>query len=84
MTTETRPQVDAAEVYGRLGRIEGEQAQMNRRFDDMNKRFEDMNTRLDRIEASQTRLLYWVLGLGGTTLVTMIAILVSILLGGQS
>ena len=77
MTTETRPQVDAAEVYSRLGRIEGEQAQMNRRFD-------DMNTRLDRIEAAQTRLLYWVLGLGGTTLVTMIAILISILLGGQS
>ena len=77
MTTETRPQVDAAEVYSGLGRIEGEQAQMNRRFD-------DMNTRLDRIEASQTRLLYWVLGLGGTTLVTMIAILVSILLGDQS
>ena len=76
MTTEARPQVDAAEVYSRLGRIEGEQAQMNRRFD-------DMNTRLDRIEASQTRLLYWVLGLGGTTLVTMIAILISILLGGQ-
>ena len=76
MTTETRPQVDAAEVYSRLGRIEGEQAQMNRRFD-------DMNTRLDRIEAAQTRLLYWVLGLGGTTLVTMIAILISILLGGQ-
>ena len=77
MTTETRPQVDAAEVYSRLGRIEGEQAQMNRRFD-------DMNTRLDKIEAAQTRLLYWVLGLGGTTLVTMIAILISILLGGQS
>ena len=33
---------------------------MNKRFDDMNKRFEDMNTRLDRIEAAQTRLLYWV------------------------
>ena len=77
MTTETRPQVDAAEVYSRLGRIEGEQAQMNRRFD-------DMNTRLDRIEASQTRLLYWVLGLGGTTIVAMIAILISILLGNQS
>lgn len=77
MTTETRPQVDAAEVYSCLGRIEGEQAQMN-------KRFEDMNTRLDRIEAAQTRLLYWDLGLGGTTLVTMIAILISILLGGQN
>ena len=81
MTTETRPQVDAAEVYSRLGRIEGEQAQMNKRFDDMNKRFEDMNARLDRIEAAQTRLLFWVLGLGTTTLVTMIAILVSILYG---
>ena len=50
MATETRPQVDAAEVYSRLGRIEGEQAQMNLRFD-------DMNTRLDRLEAAQTRLL---------------------------
>ena len=84
MTTETRPQVDAAEVFSRLGRIEGEQAQMNMRFDDMNTRFEDMNTRLDRIKAAQTRLLYWVLGLGGTTLVAMVAILISILLGGQS
>ena len=84
MTTETTPQVDAAEVYSRLGRIEGEQAQMNKRFDDMNKRFEDMNSRLDRIEAAQTRLLYWVLGLGGTTLVTMVAILISMLLGSQS
>ena len=74
MTTETRPQVDAAEVYSRLGRIEGEQAQMNLRFD-------YMNSRLERIEAAQTRLLYWVLGLGGTTLVTMVAILVSILMG---
>ena len=74
MTTETRPQVDAAEVYSRLGRIEGEQAQMNLRFD-------DMNFRLERIEAAQTRLLCWVLGLGGTTLVTMVAILVSILMG---
>ena len=57
MATETRPQVDAAEVYSRLGRIEGEQAQMNLRFD-------DMNTRLDRLEAAQTRLLYWVPGIG--------------------
>ncbi|MDE2687907.1 MAG: hypothetical protein OXI16_10490 [Chloroflexota bacterium] len=77
MATETQPQVDAAEVYSRLGRIEGEQAQMNLRFD-------DMNSRLGRIEAAQTRLLYWVHGLGGTTLVTMVAILVSILLGRQS
>ena len=64
MTTETREQVDAAEVYSRLGRIEGEQAQMNLRFD-------DMNTRLDRLEAAQTRLLYWVLGIGSAILVSV-------------
>ena len=64
MATETRPQVDAAEVYNRLGRIEGEQAQMNLRFD-------DMNTRLDRLEAAQTRLLYWVLGIGAAILASV-------------
>ena len=64
MTTETRPQVDAAEVYSRLGRIEGEQAQMNERF-------ADMNARLDRLEAAQARLLYWVLGIGAAVLVSV-------------
>ncbi len=64
MATETRPQVDAAEVYSRLGRIEGEQAQMNLRFD-------DMNTRLDRLEAAQTRLLYWVPGIGAAILASV-------------
>ena len=64
MATETRPQVDAAEVYSRLGRIEGEQAQMNLLFD-------DMNTRLYRLEAAQTRLLYWVLGIGAATLASV-------------
>ena len=64
MATETRPQVDAAEVYSRLGRIEGEQAQMNLRFD-------DMNTRLDRLEAAETRLLYWVLGIGAAILASV-------------
>ena len=64
MATETRPQVAAAEVYSRLGRIGGEQAQMNLRFD-------DMNTRLDRLEAAQTRLLYWVLGIGAAILASV-------------
>ncbi len=50
----------------------------------MNLRFDDMNSRLERIEAAQTRLLYRVLGLGGTTLVTMVAVLVSILVGSRS
>ncbi len=64
MTTETRPQVDAAEVYSRLGRIEGEQSQMNERF-------ADMNARLDRLETAQARLLYWVLGIGAAVLASV-------------
>lgn len=64
MALETRNQVDAAEVYSRLGRTEGEVSQMNSRLDRMDKR-------LDRIEAAQTRLLYWILGIGGVTLASV-------------
>lgn len=71
MTTENRPQVDAAEVYSRLGRIEGEQAQMNNRFDDMNMRFSEMNDRLNRLETAQARMLYWILGIGAAILVSV-------------
>ena len=60
----TNNQVDAAEVYSRLGRTEGEVSQMNSRLDRMDKR-------LDRIEAAHTRLLYWVIGIGGITLVSV-------------
>lgn len=71
MALETRNQVDAAEVYSRLGRTEGEVSQMNTRLDRMDKRFDRMDKRLDRIEAAQTRLLYWILGIGGVTLVSV-------------
>lgn len=64
MTTEAQPQVDAAEVFSCLGRIEGRQAQMNERF-------ADMNTRLDRLEAAQARLLYWVLEIGAAVLASV-------------
>ena len=64
MALETRNQVDAAEVYSRLGRTEGEVSQMNARLDRMDKR-------LDRIEAAQARLLYWILGIGGVTLASV-------------
>ncbi len=64
MALETRNQVDAAEVYSRIGRTEGEVSQMNTRLDRMDKR-------LDRIEAAHTRLLYWVIGIGGITLVSV-------------
>ena len=64
MALETRNQVDAAEVYSRLGRTEGEVSQMNARLDRMDKR-------LDRIAAAQARLLYWILGIGGVTLASV-------------
>lgn len=57
MALETRNQVDAAEVYSRIGRLEGEVSQIN--------------SRLDRIEAAHTRLLYWIIGIGGITLVSV-------------
>ena len=57
MITETREQVDAAEVYSRIGRLEGEVSQMN--------------SRLDRIEAAQNRMLYWILGIGAAVLVSV-------------
>ena len=57
MITETREQVDAAEVYSRIGRLEGEASQMN--------------SRLDRIEAAQNRMLYWILGIGAAVLVSV-------------
>ena len=71
MALETRNQVDAAEVYSRIGRTEGEVSQMNTRLDRMDKRFDRIDERLDRIEAAHTRLLYWVIGLFGITLVSV-------------
>lgn len=37
----------------------------------MNARLDRMDKRLDRIEAAQTRLLYWILGIGGITLISV-------------
>jgi hypothetical protein len=37
----------------------------------MNERFADMNTRLDRLEAAQARLLYWVLEIGAAVLASV-------------
>lgn len=71
MALETRNQVDAAEVYSRLGRTEGEVSQMNARLDRMDKIFDQIDDRLDRMEAAQARLLYWILGIGGVTLASV-------------
>ena len=67
----TNNQVDAAEVYSRLGRTECEVSQMNARLDRVDKRFDRIDESLDRIEAAYTRLLYWVIGIGGITLVSV-------------
>ena len=59
MTTETqqREQIDAAEVWRAIGRLEGEQQQTNRR--------------LDRIEARLDRLFYLILGIGGAAIASI-------------
>ena len=74
MALETRNQVDAAEVYSRIGRTEGEVAQMNARLD-------RMESRLERIEAAQTRMMYWIIGLLGATLVNLVSVWVGNLIG---
>lgn len=44
---------------------------MNARLDRVDKRFDRIDESLDRIEAAYTRLLYWILGIGGVTLVSV-------------
>ena len=59
MTTETQhgQQIDAAEVWRSIGRLEGHQQQTNER--------------LDRIEARLDRLFYLILGIGGAAIVSI-------------
>ena len=59
MTTETQQgqQIDAAEVWRAIGRLEGQQMQTNER--------------LGRIEARLDRLFYLILGIGGATIVSI-------------
>ena len=64
MAQETRNQVDAAEVYSRIGRLEGEVSQIN--------------SRLDRIEAGQARLLFWIIVLFGITMASALSNIASV------
>ena len=64
MALETRNQVDAAEVCVRLGRIEGKLSQAN--------------ASLDRIEAGQTRLLFWIIVLFGITMASALSNIASV------
>ena len=68
MTTAAEtPQVDAAEVYSRIGRLEGEVSQMNER--------------LSRIETRLDRLIFSLFGIGATFAIAQVAILVKLFLG---
>lgn len=64
MALETRNQVDASEVYVRLGRIEGKLSQAN--------------ARLVRIEAGQARLLFWIIVLFGITMASALSNIASV------
>ena len=66
MTTETT-QIDAAEVYSRIGRLEGEVSQMNER--------------LGRVESKLDRLTFMLIGAGATFAIAQVAILVKVFLG---
>ena len=66
MTTETT-QLDPAEIYRSIGRLEGEQAQMNER--------------LARLETKFDRLIFVLFGIGATFAVVQVAILVRLFLG---
>ncbi|MXY46932.1 MAG: hypothetical protein F4Y44_08095 [Chloroflexi bacterium] len=59
MNTEAqhREQIDAAEVWRAIGRLEGQQMQTNER--------------LDRIEARLDRLFYLILGIGGAAIASI-------------
>ena len=66
MTTETT-QIDPAEIYRSIGRLEGEQAQTNER--------------LARLETKLDRLIFMLFGIGATFAVAQVAILVRRFMG---
>ena len=66
-TAQESTQVDAAEVYSRVGRLEGEVSQMNER--------------LGRVETNLDRLIFMLFGIGATFGIAQVAILIKIFLG---
>ena len=73
-TTQEPTQLDAVEVYRSIGRLEGEQAQMNERLG-------SIETRLDRVESKLDRLIFMLFGIGATFAIAQVAILVRLFLG---
>ena len=60
-------QVEAADVYSRIGRLEGEVSQMNERF--------------GRVETKLDRLIFVLFGIGATFAIAQAAILIRLFLG---
>ena len=73
MTTETT-QIDPAEIYRSIERLESEQAQMNERLG-------SMKTRLTRLETKLNRLIFVLFGIGAIFAVAQVAILVRLFMG---
>ena len=69
-------QINAAEVYRALGRLEGNQSQTNERISGLEGRMDQMMARIDR-------LVFTMFGFGATMLAALVAILVRLLLGGE-
>jgi predicted nuclease with TOPRIM domain len=83
MSTEISP-----DILRSLGRIEGNQEQMNERLREMNGRFDRVDarfdrtdTRFDRADARFDRLLLALLAVGATIVAALIVILVKLFLG---
>ena len=77
MTTETQ-QVDAAEVYRSIGRLEGEVAQLGARLE---REVSHLVARLDRIEQRLDRLIFALFAFGGIMGAALAAIIVKLFLG---
>ena len=76
MSTEISP-----DILRSLGRIEGNQEQMNERLREMNGRFDRVDTRFDRADTRFDRLLLALLAVGATIVAALIVILVKLFLG---
>ena len=77
MTTETQ-QIDAAEVYRSIGRLEGEVAQLGARLE---REVSHLVARLDRIEQRLDRLIFALFAFGGAMGAALAAIIVKLFLG---
>ena len=88
MTTETQ-QVDAAEVYRSIGRLEGEVSQLGVRLEGevsqlgarLEREISHLVARIDRIEQRLDRLIFALFAFGGAMGAALAAIIVKLFIG---